>query len=344
MAAMNVSVVIPLFNAKAWIEETLASVRDQREVIEVVLIDDRSQDDSARVASAFLDRFDMAGKVITTEENVGPSAARNLGWQSASGEWIQFLDADDLLAPRKIQLQYDRTQSVSDEVAVLYSPWRRIGLEKGRWCPYGPVIHADLDDDPLVGVLLDREFGRVGPTLIRRRALEVVGGFSAKMTLGEDLDLMLRIAMAGFTFQSVASSEPLFFYREVSDSLWHRSDEDVNARRYLVHAVRNAELFVRSTRPERLPYGVRRAIAIDYARPLRVLRDGDPAEFEEVLSWIHDLHVRSALPGSRVSAHVLAMSIGLSNALKVKFAIRETLDRLRAVRSKSTNAIGGGSH
>ena len=60
--------------------------------------------------------------------NQGPSAARNVGWRRATGEWIQFLDADDLLHPRKIECQLERASHLPTDVAVLYSDWQNLDL------------------------------------------------------------------------------------------------------------------------------------------------------------------------------------------------------------------------
>src|ERR1700680_2846049 len=105
-----VSVVIPMYNARSWIEETLESVVRQTfplSDIELVVVDDASQDDSVRLAESFIATHNLHGQVVRSERNGGVSAARNRGWQIARGEWVQFLDADDLLAPKKLQVQIE---------------------------------------------------------------------------------------------------------------------------------------------------------------------------------------------------------------------------------------------
>ena len=98
---MNVSVVIPVYNAEMWIAETLESVAEQGDNIEVIVVDDHSPDRSADVAHKFLEPHSLLGRVLTTDQNRGPGHARDLGWKCATSEWIQFLDSDDLLAPEK---------------------------------------------------------------------------------------------------------------------------------------------------------------------------------------------------------------------------------------------------
>jgi glycosyltransferase involved in cell wall biosynthesis len=156
----------------------------------------------------------MTGEVIVCGRNTGVGATRNTGWKRATGEWIQFLDADDLLAPRKIELQASYATRSPGDTAVVYSRWQRIGLVDGRWRPTGPLVSPSVDEDTVVGILKDADFGYVGPTLIRKSCLHAVGGFDEHLRLGEDLDLMLRIAMAGGRFRGVPSEDALFFYRQ----------------------------------------------------------------------------------------------------------------------------------
>src|SRR5262245_12674341 len=108
----SVSVVVPAYNARAWITESLESVFGQtypHSQIELIVVDDGSQDDTADVARAAMRDRSICGQVIQLGRNAGVSAARNSGWTLARGEWIQFLDADDLLAPSKIALQMAAT-------------------------------------------------------------------------------------------------------------------------------------------------------------------------------------------------------------------------------------------
>src|SRR4051812_21429783 len=95
----QVTVVIPTYNAARWVEETLESVIRQTlpaENLEIVVADDASKDDSVRIARAFLERHSVRHQVVVREKNGGIGPARNSGWRVATGDWINFLDADDL--------------------------------------------------------------------------------------------------------------------------------------------------------------------------------------------------------------------------------------------------------
>ena len=100
-----VSIIIPVYNAAPWLAETimsaLAQTWPQREII---VVDDGSTDNSLAIARG----FERSGVTVVTQPNRGASAARNHGLRLAAGDFIQFLDADDILAPEKLERQIAR--------------------------------------------------------------------------------------------------------------------------------------------------------------------------------------------------------------------------------------------
>src|SRR5882672_618080 len=216
---MKVSVVIPMYNASAWLSETLESIYRQthpREDIEIVMVDDGSTDDTAEIGRKFLRDRAMNGQVVSHKSNGGCAAPRNAGWPLTSAEWIQFLDADDLLDPRKFEVQLGCAATVPDDAAVIYSPWRHYELIDEKWQPDGHMVTSNVSDgDPVVRILQDKFYGYVGPTLLRRTFLEALGGFNSDLLHGEDFDYSLRVGMAGGRFVRALTPDPLFLYRMV---------------------------------------------------------------------------------------------------------------------------------
>jgi glycosyltransferase involved in cell wall biosynthesis len=102
MSLKKVSIIIPAYNAEKWIGETLESALAQTwSRKEVIVVDDGSRDNTLSVAQGL-----ASAKVkVLRQDNAGASAARNRGLALAQGELIQFLDADDLLAPDKVARQ-----------------------------------------------------------------------------------------------------------------------------------------------------------------------------------------------------------------------------------------------
>src|SRR6266516_2561046 len=118
-----VSILIPAFNAQATIADTLASaVRQTWRRKEIIVVDDGSRDRTRSVAGAFAGD----GVRVVTQENQGAAAARNTAFSSSAGDYIQWLDADDLMAPDKIAMQLDALNDRSSrERTVLSGSWGR---------------------------------------------------------------------------------------------------------------------------------------------------------------------------------------------------------------------------
>ena len=118
-----VSVVIPARNAEAFLGEALASVREQRPpVLEIIVVDDGSTDESARVAVA-------CGARLVRLRRSGPSAARNVGIRIARGTWVAFLDADDVWARGKIARQVEAAALLPEAGMIVCD---RATISRGR--------------------------------------------------------------------------------------------------------------------------------------------------------------------------------------------------------------------
>jgi glycosyltransferase involved in cell wall biosynthesis len=117
----SVSILIPCYNAAPWLAETLDSALAQTwPEKEIILVDDGSRDDSLAIARS----YETRGVRVIKQTNRGASAARNRALQEARGDYLQFLDADDLLAPAKITHQMKLAGNIGSEHA-LCATWSR---------------------------------------------------------------------------------------------------------------------------------------------------------------------------------------------------------------------------
>lgn len=115
-----VSILIPAYNAQQWIGYTLQSAVEQTwSRKEIIVVDDGSTDGTADVARRFASR----GVTVVSTKNGGLSAAQNQAYQHCQGDYIQFLDADDLLAPDKIERQVSALTASDSKRILLSSPW-----------------------------------------------------------------------------------------------------------------------------------------------------------------------------------------------------------------------------
>jgi len=203
-----ISVIVPAYNAGRTILETIASVQQQTfSDFELIIINDGSTDQTLGLLSTVKD----SRIKILSYENGGVSVARNRGMVHAKGEFIAFLDTDDLWTPDKLELQLAALQQ-NLEAGVVYS-WTHFMDEQGK------SLHTDKPvfyKGNVYAKLLVENFLISGSNpLIRRQALESVGEFEPTLTHGEDWDLYLRLA-ARWPFAVVP--KPQILYRQTSGS------------------------------------------------------------------------------------------------------------------------------
>lgn len=181
----KVSVVIPAYNRAPFLSEALRSVMEQtRRADEVVVVDDGSTDDTAGVVQEF------PGVRYVFQENRGVSAARNLGVQRSTGEWIAFLDSDDLWVRTKLERQLEEAarypaSSIIHTDEVWIRSGRRINPGKRH------MKHGGWIFERCLALCL------ISPSsvLVRRDALEKTGCFDEELPACEDYDLWLRLTL-----------------------------------------------------------------------------------------------------------------------------------------------------
>jgi hypothetical protein len=173
-------------------------------------------------------------------------------------------------------VQAEAVASLSEKVAVAYSSWQSLNLVEREWMTSGSVNSPVVDVDPLSELLTSEGFVHTGAALFSRVWLERVGGFDERHTLIEDVDLMLRIAMAGGQFRRIETDQPLFFYRRgLADSLSQQ-----NRRGFVEGCVRNADLVERYCREHGvLTLARRQAIISVYYQAARQFAEWDRDQF-----------------------------------------------------------------
>ncbi len=184
-----VSVIIPTHNRRALLFEAIESVRRQTfPDFEVIVVDDGSTDDTATAVAALPD----SRLRYVYQDNAGLSAARNHGLAVAHGEFLAFLDDDDLFLPRKLETQV-RELRLRPDVGLTVGGWNTIAADGTLLSEVPPNRSAPLD---LEGWLLNCPFIVHAP-LLRRSWAERIGGFDPQIRFSEDWDYWLRLAHAG---------------------------------------------------------------------------------------------------------------------------------------------------
>jgi glycosyltransferase involved in cell wall biosynthesis len=205
-----ISVVIPAYNAEGTILETIASVQQQTfSDFELIVINDGSTDGTLELLQGIKDKRLR----IFSYENGGLPVARNRGITHATGEFIAFLDADDLWTLDKLELQLAALQQ-HPEAGVAYS-WTSdfVDEQKETLYSYEPIF---FEGNVLPNLLVKNFIASGSNPLIRREALESVGEFDSTLKSCEDWDFYLRLAAK---WQFVVVPKWQILYRRSSTSM-----------------------------------------------------------------------------------------------------------------------------
>ena len=196
----TVSVVIPCFNQGHFLRFAIESVRRQnRPVVECIVVDDGSTDDTSAVAKRL-------GVTLIGQRNLGLSAARNAGLLAARGEFVIFLDADDELLPEAAAHGVE-VLSANPGVAAAVGRCRRMDADGTPL----PTTYASVDSANMYAEWLSNNFvWTPGAAMFRRAALVGIGGFPAGLGPASDYAVYLRLARAG---QVVYHGHDLVRYR-----------------------------------------------------------------------------------------------------------------------------------
>ena len=196
-----VSIIIPCYNVAQYIEECVSSCYAQTySELEVICIDNNSSDDTLKLLKNLRQRYPKI--VIDQELNPGAPAARNKGLSLAKGEWIQFLDADDLLLPEKL----------THQVAL---------IDKKTSFIAGACIRQDVKEEQtecLLGgadiykALFTAQLGITSSNLWRKSAIEAIGGWDESLKSSQEAELMFRLVKKDA--QVLFDNQPLTIIRE----------------------------------------------------------------------------------------------------------------------------------
>ncbi len=198
-----VSVVIATYNMGQYLPQAVESVLAQSYPnVEVQIVDDGSNDDTPTI----LRRWDAHPRVrVHRQNNGGQARAKNQGVALSRGDFVAFLDADDVWLPEKLSRQMPLFAG-RPEIGVVYSDYERMDGE-GRVLAKGPT---HMHRGRVSGALLIENFVSFPSAIVRRECLERHGAFDETLGMGIDYDLWLRLS-AYYQFDFIA--EPTVRYR-----------------------------------------------------------------------------------------------------------------------------------
>jgi glycosyltransferase involved in cell wall biosynthesis len=189
-----VSILVPAYNAQDWIVETLQSAIAQTwPRKEIIVVDDGSKDKTAAVAN----QFASSGVTVVSTENRGVSAAENLAFELSKGDYIQYLDADDILLPDKIERQFAALKEGDSKKVLLSSQWAPFHFRTR----HARFIENSLCQDLSPVEWLLRKMGenlhmQTSTWLVSREMIEAAGPWENQLAMDHDGEFFCRVLAA----------------------------------------------------------------------------------------------------------------------------------------------------
>lgn len=221
MSKPFISVVMPVFNGSQFVEKTLQSVLDQTEPPEeLIIVDDGSRDNTVDLIRSFMEgKRPIVWKLIERGHE-GPGAARNCGVREAQGEWIAFLDSDDLWVPEKLE-RLKRSMETHSETNV-FSHSVFVEHPGGRRSLFAFHRKYHNPSNPFAA-LYETNYLVTSALCVKRSLLLEAGLFDESLPAAQDYEMWLRMAKR---MRIQFLEEPLGVYKvrpnNISSRIWRR--------------------------------------------------------------------------------------------------------------------------
>jgi len=256
---IKVSVVVPMYNRGHCLPRLLKSIHDQTyKIDEIILVDDASTDDTVEIISNL---NNPQIKLITLKENVGGGAARNVGISNSTGDFIAFLDSDDIWHSKKIEKQLDIIKSLPNKDNIII-------FTKSRYMPEEYIIpknNYNHDVSAFENMFFNMGMMQTSGLLVEKK-LAKRAKFS-RISVHQDYDFIVKCEKAGALFYSV--NEPLYdFIADQFDSRvtsyflakkslwWVMTNSDSFNEKMIKHYIKKYNIFERLLIQESIPTGL----------------------------------------------------------------------------------------
>ncbi len=307
----KVSVIIPCYNAARYVGETLDSVRRQTwPNLEVIVVDDGSTDDSVRIIETFAE----LGLTLIRQSNRGQTAALNVGLARATGDFVQYLDADDLLDPDKIEIQMARLTVAPRCVAS--ARWGRFYERPEDTSFEAETVSRDLASLDWLVESRANGLGMMFPALwlVPMPIARAAGAWREDLTLNNDAEYFTRVLLA---------AERVLFcegarcrYRSgISGSLSGRKTPAHWASQEKVIELCQQYVLAKDSREP-----ARRGFSLSWQHLAHACYPYDPLLAERALERAHALHQETILPRGGPTFMILSRLIGWRAARRLQVA------------------------
>lgn len=289
-----VSILIPCYNAERWIAETINSALAQTwQNKEIILVDDGSRDNTLFVSKS----FESTNVKVIRQENCGASVARNRALKEAQGDFIQYLDADDLLSPQKIEEQVILLQQNPHGMVAVSSTIHFYDGEK----PEQGVLHDNwpmVDSDAPLNWLIDLLGGNgkagmvhPGAWLVPRIVTDTAGLWDEQPSPDDDGEYFARVVLASTGIRRAKSGISYYRKHRNGNSLSRARSEQLQWGALRSIDLKAQHIFARTDAPE-----AKRALTRCYKERAVVAYPDYPAITEAALRRVEELGGSDYLP------------------------------------------------
>ena len=315
-----VSILIPMYNSSDHIEETLKSCLDQMyENIEIIVVDDGSKDNSVQIVEQIIQKSDTDNIKILTQKNKGACAARNLALENSLGDYIQFLDADDVLSANKIssQIQLDPKNNPEN---LLFCRWVRFANDITHTTQANHTIFKSYKDS--TGWLIDSWMGKGAAQtacwLVHKDTIKKAGLWDENLKKNQDGDFFARVILA--SKRIVFSEQSIVYYRASGNT----SISSSMGYEYCLSSLSSLMNYEQYTSHIRNP-DINRALACNYSHFYRLYYPLYPDLLKKAKDQVNKLGYKSFIISPKWKLALLAKAIGFKNAVFIEYLIRQLL-------------------
>jgi glycosyltransferase involved in cell wall biosynthesis len=315
----KVSILIPLYNSEAYIAETIDSCLNQiYKNIEIIIVDDGSSDNSLNIAQIYSHQY--SNITVETQKNSGAPVARNRAFKMSTGEYIQYIDADDLLHPDKILLQMEALKNADNRTIVF-----------GRWGTFQKsienVIWKDLPvnknyDDPKKFLIELWESGMAAIThlwLVPRILVEESKGWNESLTKNQDGEFFARIVYKSTKIVFIKNS--IGYYRKDNTN----SISSQISKKALESTLKSFETYMELMKNGLNDRSVCKSLALLYSRFLYKIPPHYKDMILETKSRLKSLGYNKPINTMKISDRILSYFLGTHNVLQFKKRIQKML-------------------
>ncbi|MDH4317070.1 MAG: glycosyltransferase family 2 protein [Desulfobulbaceae bacterium] len=279
-----VSILIPAYNAEKWLKESVESALSQTwPDTEIIIVDDGSTDSTAAIAHS----FKSARIKVISKKRGGASSARNTAFSHAQGDYIQWLDADDLLGPNKIELQIREALTRSHPNTLFSSSFGCFYWRPSKFFLRPTMLWQDLNPTDWIYYKF-KEFSWMNPAvwLVSRELSEKVGPWNEELSLDDDGEYFTRL---------VAKSEHVCFI-EQAKSFYRLGNIASLSRSHSAEACRSLWRSMSAS--------IDQLLALENSprtreASLRYLQDWYIYFYPEQVSLLDDIHAKAASLGEK---------------------------------------------